>query len=163
MHWKLPEWWHSLEGALVFLKILSSQINDASFEIQILLKPAGLGWVCVCVWGGGGGGAYAASQTSVAYEETQSNRVSDFVWSLFPKVIHFDFYDSPLDLVEFNLYHSLSGFSRRQTADIYISCKLSLRKNKCFAKISFSLLNSYFYAGFTYIIYFKRHKSVFTD
>ena len=42
----------------------------------------------MCVWGGGGGGgsrggggggeAYAASQTTVAYGATQSNRVSDF-------------------------------------------------------------------------------------
>ena len=43
----------------------------------------------------GRGGAYAASQTSVAYEETQSNRVSDFrdfVCSLFPKAVFFDLY-----------------------------------------------------------------------
>ena len=40
-------------------------------------------------------GAYAASQTSVAYEEAQSNRVSvfrDFVCSLFLKAIFFYFY-----------------------------------------------------------------------
>ena len=45
--------------------------------------------------GGGGGGGYAALQSySVAYEETQSNRVSDFcdfVCSLFPKAILFYF------------------------------------------------------------------------
>ena len=38
---------------------------------------------------------------SVAYEKTQSNRVSDFrdfVCSLFPKVILFDFYLPPIKL-----------------------------------------------------------------
>ena len=42
-------------------------------------------------------GAYAASH-SVAYEETQSKRVSDFrdfVCILFPKTILFDFYFPP--------------------------------------------------------------------
>ena len=45
--------------------------------------------------GVGVGGAYAAWQTGVAYEETQSNRVYDFrnfVCSLFPKAILFYFY-----------------------------------------------------------------------
>ena len=44
---------------------------------------------------GGGGRTYVASQTSVAYEKTQSNRVSDFrdfVSSLFPNAILFYFY-----------------------------------------------------------------------
>ena len=38
--------------------------------------------------------AYAVSQTTVVYEETQSNRVSDYrnyVCSLFPKTNLFDF------------------------------------------------------------------------
>ena len=38
---------------------------------------------------------YSLANYSVAYEETQSNRVSDFrdfVCSLFPKAILFDFY-----------------------------------------------------------------------
>ena len=51
------------------------------FENQIPLKPA-LGDIC------------SLANYSVAYEETQSNRVSDFrnfVCSLFPKAILFDF------------------------------------------------------------------------
>ena len=50
--------------------------------LVILLKPA-LGGVC------------SLTNYSVAFEETQSNRVSDFcdsVHSLFSKVILFDFY-----------------------------------------------------------------------
>ena len=49
-------------------------------------------------WGGGGGGGAGRMQPRnyyVAYEETQSNRVSDFrefVFSLFPKAILFYFY-----------------------------------------------------------------------
>ena len=45
-----------------------------------------------------GGGKYSAcslANYSVSYEETKSNRVTDFrdfVWSLFPKAILFDFY-----------------------------------------------------------------------
>ena len=45
--------------------------------------------------GGGGGGICSLANYSLAYEETQSNRVSDFcdfVCSLFPKAILFDFY-----------------------------------------------------------------------
>ena len=41
------------------------------------------------------GGVYSLANSSVVYEETQSNRVSDFrdfVCSLFPKAILFDFY-----------------------------------------------------------------------
>ena len=56
--------------------------------------------MCVCGWGGGGGGG--RGDYSVAYEATQSNRVSDFrdfVCSLFPKAILFDFYLKPSLLV----------------------------------------------------------------
>ena len=59
------------------------------FENRIPLKPA-LGDVC------------SLANYSVAYEETQSNRVSDFrdfVCSLFPKAILFDFYFIQLYLV----------------------------------------------------------------
>ena len=60
--------------------------------------------MCVCVWGGGGGGGEGGSVVrgcsptnyGVTYEETQSNRVSDFrdfVCPLFPKAIIFDFYN----------------------------------------------------------------------
>ena len=45
--------------------------------------------------GGGGGGVCSLANYSVAYEETKSNRVSDFrdfVSSLFPKAILFDVY-----------------------------------------------------------------------
>ena len=45
--------------------------------------------------GGGGGDVCSLANYSVAYEETQSNRFSvfrDFVSSLFPKAILFDFY-----------------------------------------------------------------------
>ena len=56
----------------------------------------GGGALCVCVWGGGGGaGLCSLANYSVACEETQSNRVSDFrdfVCSLFPKAILFYFY-----------------------------------------------------------------------
>ena len=59
------------------------------FESKTLLKTApGEG-------GGEGWGVCSLANYSVAYEETQSNRVSDFrdfVWSLFSKAIHFDFY-----------------------------------------------------------------------
>ena len=44
---------------------------------------------------GGGGGVCSLANYSVAHEETQSNRVSDFrdfVCSLFPKAILFGFY-----------------------------------------------------------------------
>ena len=54
------------------------------FENRIPLKPA-LGGVC------------SLANYSVAYEETQLNRVSKFcdcVYSLFPKAILFDFYIS---------------------------------------------------------------------
>ena len=63
---------------------LLSRLHDhpGYFENRIPLKPA-LGGVCSLV------------NYSVAYEETQSNQVSefrDFVCSLFPKAILFDFY-----------------------------------------------------------------------
>ena len=58
--------------------------------------------MCVCVGGGGGGGGWKGgggvggggglANYSIAYEETQSNRVSDFCdlgLSLFPKAILF--------------------------------------------------------------------------
>ena len=51
--------------------------------------------MCVCVWWGGGVLGGSLANYSVAYEETQSNRVSDFrdfVRSSFPKAILFDFY-----------------------------------------------------------------------
>ena len=52
------------------------------FEGRIPLKPplVGVGVVCVCVGGGGVGGGCVCSLAnySVANEETQSNRVSDF-------------------------------------------------------------------------------------
>ena len=44
---------------------------------------------------GGEEGVCSLANYSVAHEETQSNRVSelcDFVCSLFPRAIHFDFY-----------------------------------------------------------------------
>ena len=48
------------------------------------------------MWGGGGGGGVCSlANYSLAYEETGSNRVSDFrdvVCSLFPKTILFDVY-----------------------------------------------------------------------
>ena len=56
---------------------------------QIPLKPA--------LKGGGGGSVCSLANYSVAYEETESNRVSDFrdfVCSLFPKAILFYFYYS---------------------------------------------------------------------
>ena len=52
--------------------------------------------MCVCVGGGGGGGeggsVCSLANHSIAYEETPSNRVSDFpdfVCSLFPKAVIF--------------------------------------------------------------------------
>ena len=70
-----------------------SWAHPGNFENRIPLKPAqggdggGVGWWRVCT----------LANYRVAYEKTQSNRVSDFhdfMCSLFPKVILFDFYFS---------------------------------------------------------------------
>ena len=53
------------------------------------------------------GGVYSLANYSVAYEETQSNRVSDFhdvVRSLFPKAFLFDFYFCYVPRISLNLY-----------------------------------------------------------
>ena len=45
--------------------------------------------------GGGVGCVFSLANYSIAFEETQSNRVSDFrdiLCSLFPTAMHFDFY-----------------------------------------------------------------------
>ena len=71
------------------MKLLRKYLDDhwahpGYFENQIPIKPV-LGGVC------------SLTNYSVAYEETQSNQVSDFrdfVWSLFPKAILFDFFFS---------------------------------------------------------------------
>ena len=71
--------------SIASLEAMVSTNNNAAygyFENRIPLKPA-LGGVC------------SLANYSVAYEETQSNRVSDFrdfVCSLFPKAILLDFY-----------------------------------------------------------------------
>ena len=60
--------------------------NRSYFENRIPLKPAL----------GEGGGVCSLANYSVAYEVTQSNRVSDFrdfVCSLFPKAIFSDLFD----------------------------------------------------------------------
>ena len=62
--------------------------------------------------GGRGWGAYAASQTGVACEETQSNRVSDFrnfVCSLFPMAILFYFYFTVGGRKKLPLHHHSAG------------------------------------------------------
>ena len=67
---------------VIFYLLWDHLAHPCYFENRIPLKPA-LGGVC------------SLANYSVAYEETQSNRVSDFsdfVCSLFPKAILFDFY-----------------------------------------------------------------------
>ena len=52
----------------------------------------------------GGGGVCSLANNTVAYEETQSNRVTDFrnfVYSLFPTVILLDFIILKLTLPDF--------------------------------------------------------------
>ena len=59
-------------------------------SVGYILFPLGVG--------GGGGCVCSLANNSVAYEETQSNRVSDFrdfVCSSFPKTILFYFYFTP--------------------------------------------------------------------
>ena len=75
--------------------VISFGINEPFLVILKIEYRLNQRWVGV--WGGGGGGGrvYAASQTTVVYEETQSNQVSDFcdfVYSLFSKAILLDFY-----------------------------------------------------------------------
>ena len=105
-YWELT-WLSSAEEVNYITVCMPSKLNSSGFyflwdhwahpgyfEKRILLKPALE--VCVCVGGGGGGGCVCSlANYSDAYEETQSNRLSDFrdfVCSLFPKAILFYFY-----------------------------------------------------------------------
>ena len=75
---------HHSAGYILFP--LGSLAYPGYFENRMPLKPALVGW---------GGRVCSLSNYSVAYEETQSNQVSDFrdfVCSLIPKAILFDFY-----------------------------------------------------------------------
>ena len=76
---------------VIFYFLWGHWTHPSSFENRIPYKPAlggGEG-------GGGGGSVCSLANFSVAYEETQSNQVSDFcdfMCSLFPKTILFYFY-----------------------------------------------------------------------
>ena len=86
---KIGIWLGYIIVQAVFYFLWDHWAHPGDFENRIPLKPA-LGGVC------------SHANYSVAYEETQSNRVSDFrdfLCSLFPKAILFDFYFTLLQLV----------------------------------------------------------------
>ena len=89
--------------------------------------------------GGGQGGVCSLANYSDAYEETQSNRVSDlrdFVCSLFPKAILFYFYSISLfQMVGICLIMSVVRFIL--WSSLWFSCGLTSDHSEYFALLCF--------------------------
>ena len=133
MHWYVMQWAH-----------------PCYFENRIPLKPTL-------------GGVYSLTNYSVAYEETQSNRVSDFrdcVCSLFPKAILFYFYLTNLESQRFScciIFCFLRISKLRQMQEVVWNvCKIYKMdlQHFCCSYISICCSLSFPCTGFDHILFY---------